>query len=125
MSKKFDQFRRRAKGRGQDKRGRSLRGERFVKLEHWLLRTPAWRSLTPVARALYIELAQRYNGANNGEISLSVREAAELVHIAKDTASKSFHELEEKGFVRRHVCGSFNSTGSSGMQRPGFSPSTD
>lgn len=39
---------------------------------------------------------------------MSVREAAHLVHVAKDTANDSFHELEAKGFIRRHVCGSFN-----------------
>jgi hypothetical protein len=96
------------RGRGQDKRGRSKRGERFVKLDHWLLKTPAWRSLSPPSRAIYIELAQRYNGSNNGEIALSVRDAAKLVHVAKDTASKAFRELEDKGFVVRVVCGSFN-----------------
>ena len=91
-----------------NKKGRNERGPRFTKLEHWLLKTDAWRSLPPASRALYIELAQRYNGSNNGEISLSVREAARLIHVAKDTATKSFHELEAKGFIRRNVCGSFN-----------------
>jgi len=81
---------------------------RFVKLEHWMLKTPAWQSLPPAPRALYVELAQRYNGSNNGEISMSVREGAGLLHVAKDTATKAFRELEAKGFIRRNVCGSFN-----------------
>jgi hypothetical protein len=101
-------FKLKARGGGQDKRGRSKRGERFVKLDHWLLNTPAWRYLSPSARAIYIELAQRYNGSNNGEIALSIRDAARLVRVAKDTASKAFRELEDKGFVIRVVCGSFN-----------------
>lgn len=96
------------RGRGHDQKGRSRKGERFLKLDHWFLQTAAWKSLQPAPRVLYIEIAQRYNGQNNGEISMSVREAAELVHIAKDTATKAFHELEEKGFIRRAVCGSFN-----------------
>jgi hypothetical protein len=103
-----EQIRRLRLGRGHDRKGRSRRKERFVKLMHWMLRGAAWCALTPAARALYVELAQRYNGFNNGEISLSVREAAWLLHIAKDTASKTFHELEEKGFIKRSVCGSFN-----------------
>lgn len=73
-----------------------------------MLKTAAWRSLGPIARVIYVELAQRYNGSNNGEISLSVREAARLVHVAKDTASKALHELEAKGFIKSNVCGSFN-----------------
>lgn len=96
------------KGRGQDKRGRSKRPDRFVKLEHWLLKTPAWRSLPPASRALYVELAQRFNGSNNGEITMSVREAARRLHIAKDTATKAFRELERKGFIRCHQRGSFH-----------------
>jgi len=101
-------WKRRRRGRGHNAKGRSKRGAHFVKLEHWMLQTIAWRSLPPASRTLYVELAQRYNDYNNGEISMSVREAARLLHIAKDTAAKSFHELERKGFIRRKVCGSFN-----------------
>ncbi len=103
-----DKKQRRRHGRRVDRTGRSIGPTRFLKLDHWILKTPAWQSLPPASRALYVELAQRYNGYNNGEISMSVREAAGLLHIAKDTATKSFHELEEKGFIRRNVCGSFN-----------------
>ena len=39
---------------------------------------------------------------------MSVREARDLVNIAKDTASRAFRELEAKGFLKRNVCGSFN-----------------
>ena len=100
--------RRPRRGRRVDQTGRSIGETRFLKLEHWIFKTEAWRSLSAQARAVYIEIAQRFNGSNNGEISLSVREAARFVHIAKDTATKVFHELEEKGFIRRNVCGSFN-----------------
>lgn len=100
--------RRPRRGRRHDETGRSVGPPRFLKLEHWIFKTPAWRSLPPASRALYVELAQRFNGSNNGEISLSVREAAQLVNIAKDTSSKSLHELEDKGFIRRHICGSFD-----------------
>ncbi len=100
--------RRPRRGRRHDNKGRSLGVARFVKLEHWMLKTAAWQSLPSAPRALYLELAQRYNGYNNGEISMSVREAARLLHIANDTATKAFRELEAKGFIRRNVCGSFN-----------------
>ena len=102
------QQRRSRRSRRVDATGRSIGPTRFLKLDHWVLRTPAWRSLPPASRALYVEIAQRYNGSNNGQISMSVREAARLIHVAKDTATQSFHELELKGFIKRHVCGSFN-----------------
>ena len=100
--------RRPRRGRRHDNKGRSLGVPRFVKLEHWFLGTPAWQSLQPAPRVLYVALAQRYNGSNNGEISMSVREAARLLHIAKDTATKAFRELEYKGFIKCRKCGSFN-----------------
>lgn len=98
----------RRRGRRVDETGRSIGPPRFLKLEHWLLKTAAWCSLPPASRALYVAIAQRYNGSNNGEISMSVREAACLIHVAKDTAGHSFRELEEKGFLKRNLCGSFN-----------------
>ena len=100
--------RRPRRGRRVDETGRSIGRARFIMIYHWFWNSPAWRSLPPASRAIYLEIAQRYFGSNNGEISLSVREAARIVHIAKDTATKAFHELEEKGFIRRNVCGSFN-----------------
>lgn len=100
--------RRPRRGRRHDNKGRSVGVARFVKLEHWMLKTPAWQSLPPAPRALYLELAQRYNGSNNGEISMSVRESARLLHVAKDTATKAFRELEYKGFIKCNQCGSFN-----------------
>lgn len=104
----IQRLRRPRRGRRVDPTGRSVGSSKFTMLYKWFLDTPAWRSLPPASRAVYLEIAQRFYGSNNGEISLSVREAARLVHIAKDTATKAFHELEEKGFIRRNVCGSFN-----------------
>ena len=57
-------------------KGRSTT-ERFVSLPHWMLQSPAWRSLSPVARGVFIELAAIYNGSNNGRLALSARDAAE------------------------------------------------
>src|SRR5262249_61348945 len=61
-------------------------GERYVQLRFWLLNSPAWQSLPPAARALYIEMVKRYNGSNNGRIFMAVRDAAELICVSKNTA---------------------------------------
>ncbi len=74
----------------------------------WMLNTAAWRSLGAVAQALYVALRKRYNGSNNGKIGLSVREAASELHVAKDTASKAFRTLEDRGFIRAAQRGDFN-----------------
>ena len=97
-----------SRARKHNRKGRTKGGERFVKLDHYFLKSQAWRSLKPVQRALYLELAMRFNGTNNGEIALSVRDGARLVRAGKDTISRAFHQLEFKGFIRRNQCGSFD-----------------
>jgi len=77
-------------------------------LHHYMLKSDAWRSLKPAARALYVELAMRFNGLNNGEIAFSVRQAARELNIAKDSASKAFRELAAKGFIKINQPGSFD-----------------
>jgi hypothetical protein len=72
--------------------------ERWVGLPHYMLKAPAWRSMTPNAKALLIDVWQRYNGTNNGEIGYSVREAADI-GLHKNTAKAAFDHLIERGFL--------------------------
>ena len=72
---------------------------RWLTLRHWFLNSPAWRSLPCVARALYIEIAMRYNGSNNGRISYSAREAAAALGIGKATACRTLVVLQARGFI--------------------------
>jgi hypothetical protein len=74
-------------------------GLAHVRVHLWVMETAAWKSLTPKARAVLVEVASRYFGTNNGRIALSVRDAAEACNINKDTAAKAFKELIEKGFL--------------------------
>jgi len=46
-----------------------------------------------------VELVNIYNGHNNGFIALSCRDAATRIGTSKDTASKAFSELVQKGFI--------------------------
>jgi hypothetical protein len=74
-------------------------GGRYVQLHHFMLDSAAWRALTPAARAVYVEIARRYNGANNGRLALSVREAACACNINKDTVGRAVRELTNAGFI--------------------------
>jgi hypothetical protein len=78
---------------------RKVKESRHVRLYHWFLKSEAWRSLSPNARALYVEIVTRYNGSNNGCIPFSVREAAEALHIGKNAAAAAFEELRDRGFL--------------------------
>jgi DNA-binding transcriptional MocR family regulator len=64
-----------------------------------MMDTKAWRSLNPDCRQLYVEIARRYNGYNNGRIPYSVRQACADLHIGKATASRAFRTLQERGFI--------------------------
>ena len=82
-----------------DATGRSTKPDRFLQIPHFLLASPAWQSLGPVHRALFIEVAQRWTGFNNGQIGLGVRQAAEALHVKPDTVGKAFDVLIERGFL--------------------------
>src|SRR5947208_9979980 len=82
--------------------------EAHVRLHMWLLKCPAWLSLTAPARVVMIQLAARYNGRNNGMIAFSVRDAAKECRLSKNTANRAFKELVERGFVELKTPGGFS-----------------
>ena len=61
---------------------------RHIRLYHWVLASPAWRELSVVGRALYLELADRYFGNNNGRIVFSVRQAADGHKLRRRTGGR-------------------------------------
>jgi hypothetical protein len=74
--------------------------DRFVRLSYRLLCSNAYRSLSPNARSLLVELAMLYNGGNNGSLYLGVRDAAHRMGVADLTAaSRAFDELMTRGFI--------------------------
>jgi DNA-binding transcriptional ArsR family regulator len=75
--------------------------EQYLKLSYPFLRSPAWRSLSGPAVKVWLELRSRFNGRNNGELSLSLDEASRLLGMSKSTVRRVFVELEEKGFIRK------------------------
>lgn len=91
------------KGRADD---RGMR--KFVMIEHWVMDTPAWRDLDPVARCAYVEVRRRYYGSNNGRIGISVRDLADLLGVSKDTAARALLSLQAHGFLVPMTRGSFN-----------------
>jgi hypothetical protein len=74
--------------------------EQFIPIPYSMAHSSAFRSLSGAATKVWIELRSRYNGMNNGDLSVSLDEAARLLGIGKATAHRAFHELEEKGFIK-------------------------
>jgi hypothetical protein len=85
-------------------------GARHVRLYHYMLRSPAWQSLTANARAIYVEIAGRYAGpgSNNGRIPYACREASASLKIGQATAIRAIWELEERGFIIAVKRGAFS-----------------
>ncbi len=95
-------------GRRTDATGRSKGESAHVRLYGWELKSVAYRSLSVAARSLLIELKALYNGGNNGDLFLSVREAARRLGVGKNRAGKAFRELRDRGFIRPHHVGAFS-----------------
>lgn len=88
--------------RRRSRSGPRERKEHFAAMVRVTMEEPAWRALSPVAQAIYPWLKLEWHGAefnNNGDISLSVRQAAARVGVGKDTAARGFHDLQAKGFA--------------------------
>jgi DNA-binding transcriptional regulator YhcF (GntR family) len=98
----------RKNGKATAPNGRSVGKSRFVMLYKFMTSCPAYCSLSNNARALYIELKLLFNGSNNGDLFMSVRDAAASINVSVGTASKTLNELQEKGFIRPKKRGSFH-----------------
>jgi hypothetical protein len=81
------------------KRGGEKVGGPFVPVLHDMLDCPAWRSLPPVARLLYIAVKRRTWLENNGRVFLSVRDAAEECGAHRNTIMLAFRDLQARGFL--------------------------
>lgn len=85
-----------------DKTRRKQNLEHFAALTRTMLMCHAWTALSSSAKALYPYLKLEWHGAkanNNGDICLSVRDAAKLLGMGKNAASRAFHDLQAKGFI--------------------------
>jgi hypothetical protein len=87
-------------GWGVNQKGRSKSKGQFIPIPYPMARSDAWRTLSGAAVKVWVELRVRYHGGNNGDLSLSLDEAARLLHIGKNTAQRAFRELEQKGFLK-------------------------
>jgi DNA-binding transcriptional regulator YhcF (GntR family) len=83
-------------------------GLQFVQLWHWVLKTPAYRHMSPGAKAAYVQIRMVYNGSNNGALGLSIRILASDLNMSPAAAARFLTELEEHGFVIRQRQSSFN-----------------
>jgi len=90
----------RRKGNKPNATGRNSSNSRFARLDHRILASNAYRSLSPNARSLLVELVMMHNGENNGSLYLSVRDAAHRMGVADlAAAGRALDDLQELGFI--------------------------
>ena len=82
--------------------------ERYVRINHRMMQTQAWRSLDGNARAVYLELAMLYRGNNNGSIGFSARQAAQSIQVSRATAARAMITLQDRGFIVATTKGRFD-----------------
>ncbi|MCG7508525.1 hypothetical protein [Mesorhizobium retamae] len=82
-----------------DNQGRGNGEGHFFQMYEWFMKTTAWQHASPYERSLYLELKRRYNGRNNGDISLSHREAKALLQCSNTAIENAFRGLTARGFI--------------------------
>lgn len=90
----------RKKKAGINSKGRNKGGGQYLLIPYYMARTAAFRSLSGGALKVWLELRCRYDGSNNGKLSLSFQCAADLLGMSKTTVGRAFAELELKGFIK-------------------------
>ena len=82
--------------------------EPYIRLHRGVTSSPAWQSLSCVARCLILLVWERHNGTNNGTISLSHREARTALGIGNVKTGQAFKEAQSCGFLVPRKAASFN-----------------
>lgn len=72
----------------------------YIRRYEELLKSPAYRDLSCPARCLLEEFQRIYRPSRNGKLSISTKDAAELLGVAESTASRAFHSLVSHGFLK-------------------------
>lgn len=86
---------------------RAKAGDAHVRVYGYELTTPAYRTLSPDARALLVEFRALFNGGEN-RVFLSVREMMTRVGIGQRRAEHARDQLLDRGWVRVIEAGAFH-----------------
>lgn len=90
-------------------KGRSKKEHRkFVMLEHYIMRSEAWLSLSPGARCAYVELRYIYDGSNNGRLAMSARDLAQRLRMSHVRCASYLRELVKAKFIEVAQAGGFS-----------------
>ena len=75
------------------------RTEPYIKLEHYMMDTAAWTSLSDRAVWLYLELRRQFNFSKGGDSHLVLPYSKIKWRMSRATFCRRMRELEAKGFI--------------------------
>jgi len=82
----------------------------FVALDYHLLASPAWNDLSLRARDTFVRLHTKYNGHNNGDLSITISELRSLGELKSPASlSRALDQLWSHGFILLTRQGHFGS----------------
>ena len=87
------------RGRKVNAKGRNEDGWQYAVLPYNMIQSKAWRSLRGNSIKVWLEIRSRFNGSNNGKLSLSLDEGARILGMGKATVDRAMKELADKGFL--------------------------
>lgn len=91
-------------------KGRGTKSPPFVQLFHHLIDSENYRSLSPRAVKLLVDVLRFYNRRNNGDIAITPSLMKPMGWTSNDQLGKAIIELEHYGFLKksrqggRHLC---------------------
>lgn len=88
-------------------KGRKSGSKRFAAIPDALLRCEAVRTLTPAVHKILVVMAARFNGSNNGALTLSRATAKEYGMTSNQTLDRGLGILQERGLILMTFPGSY------------------
>lgn len=79
----------------------------YIRIMNFDYDTPAFQSLSCTARCLLLEFDRRFDGRNNGRITLPIKEAARRLHVGSKKIQAALLELKRTKFIVVTSEGSF------------------
>lgn len=76
-------------------------GASFVSIPHFVLESPQWGQMDPLAMKLLMELARQYRGSNNGDLSATLTTLKARGWRSADTLTNRLKWLQDEGWIIR------------------------
>ena len=83
-----------------NRKAKTGKAYQYVQLYHYILNSPAYRSLSYTARSLLVDIAKQYNGQNNGDLCLAYSQMRPLGWSSHGVLDRAKAELLERGFIQ-------------------------